>query len=320
MREAVIVTYPQPSPNPRTRRASAAVLAIATAALLLLGCHHALADPPPPVAYGPMTELGTLNDPRINESSGIAASRTAPGLLWTHNDSGDGPNLFRLDPSNPQAVQAFKLNLPKPRDWEDMASFTLDDQPMLLVGDTGDNGRNRPYLTLWLVPEPAPDANPAWPIKPTQEIRLTFADAKHDCESIAFDPVRREIVLITKVDIRHFQPGTAGVYVLPLPDPSINPNTVHQLDRVADLSLKITTAMDISPDGQRAVVATYGDAYAYERDPHETWATAFARPPHPIALGPRGQSEAIAYGPDGQTLYLTAEKVGKPVWIVKPQP
>ncbi len=32
---------------------------------------------------------GTLHSPRVKESSGIAASRAHPGVLWTHNDSGD---------------------------------------------------------------------------------------------------------------------------------------------------------------------------------------------------------------------------------------
>ena len=36
----------------------------------------------------------TFQSPRVVESSGVAASRAYPGVLWTHNDSGDGPYLY----------------------------------------------------------------------------------------------------------------------------------------------------------------------------------------------------------------------------------
>ena len=35
----------------------------------------------------------------LRESSGLAVSRTQPGVLWSHNDSGDGPNLYAIDMS-----------------------------------------------------------------------------------------------------------------------------------------------------------------------------------------------------------------------------
>ena len=41
-------------------------------------------------------KIATLEDERINESSGVAASRMYPGYLWTHNDSGDSARLFLI--------------------------------------------------------------------------------------------------------------------------------------------------------------------------------------------------------------------------------
>src|SRR5712691_4960515 len=40
---------------------------------------------------------GTLQSPRVKESSGIAASRAHPGVLWTHNDSGDDAYVYATD-------------------------------------------------------------------------------------------------------------------------------------------------------------------------------------------------------------------------------
>jgi hypothetical protein len=47
--------------------------------------------------YREPTTLATLKNRSITESSGLTASRTNPGLYWTHNDSGNGPFIFAFD-------------------------------------------------------------------------------------------------------------------------------------------------------------------------------------------------------------------------------
>src|SRR6267142_6134039 len=47
--------------------------------------------------YGPPSRVGFLENRAIDESSGIVASRTSPGMYWTHNDSGDGPFIYAFD-------------------------------------------------------------------------------------------------------------------------------------------------------------------------------------------------------------------------------
>ena len=74
--------------------------------------------------------------------------------------------------------------------------------------------------------------------------------------------------------------------------------------------------MDVSPDGRRAVVLSYGDAYEYFRRPEEDWAAAFARGPRLLPMPERQQGEAIGYGADGRSLYLTSEKRPTPLWVV----
>jgi len=71
--------------------------------------------------------------------------------------------------------------------------------------------------------------------------------------------------------------------------------------------------MDISPDGRRAIVLTYADALEFVRRDGETWRQAFARRPRTIVMPRRRQGEAICYGPDGRTLYLTSEHTPTPL-------
>jgi hypothetical protein len=71
--------------------------------------------------------------------------------------------------------------------------------------------------------------------------------------------------------------------------------------------------MDISADGLRAVVLTYGPAFEYVRAGGEKWSAAFRRPGRKLWMPGRRQGESICYGPDGKTLYLTSEKLPTPL-------
>ncbi len=281
--------------------------------------------------YGPMRQAGTFADPRLDESSGVAASRLHPGQFWTHNDSGDVARLLRFD-ADGQTTAVVNLPLSKPTDWEDLASFVWKDRPLLLIGDVGDNGARRDFVTLWLLAEQDWSAAINRPHARPIRLDLRYADGPRDCESVAVDPVRGEVMLITKIDPRRDFMDQSAVYLFDLADalqrvreadaaasPSepLEPLTV---ERVATLPLKIATGADVSPDGLRCVVNTYGHAFVFTRRPDEAWPAAFARPPRTVTLGPRGQSEAIAFAHDGQGLILTTEGKHKPFWTVEMEP
>ncbi|MEM6458159.1 MAG: hypothetical protein AAF710_02075 [Planctomycetota bacterium] len=278
------------------------------------------------VAFGPMVEAGRLQDTRIDESSGVAASRVAEGQFWTHNDSGGRARLFRFDREG-QTTAVVRLDAPRPRDYEDMASFVWNGRPWLLVADVGDNQAKRDFVTLWLLPEPKETNLTGFPKLPGVRLNLRYADGPRDCEAVAVDPVRGEVLLISKVDPRKVLRGgepVAAAYRFDLRDAlrrlreegaEAGPLVVP---RVAELPLAIVTGADISPDGRRCVVLTYGDAWVFMRGDDQTWAEAFAAPPRRVALGPRGQSEAVAFAADGRTLVVTTEGVNKPWWEVRP--
>ncbi len=87
-------------------------------------------------------EVCTVEDPELNEASGLAMSLQHKDAVWIHNDSGDTARLFLvgLDGKTRAVVH---LNQHKPLDWEDMCSLEIDGQAWLLIGDIGDNSRTR---------------------------------------------------------------------------------------------------------------------------------------------------------------------------------
>jgi len=285
--------------------------------LLFAGSHAAAAeaDPagggPKPIAYGKPRLLCQLANQKIRESSGVACSRRQDGVFWTHNDSGDGPRLYAFNTKG-ENLGTFEVVGAKARDWEDIASFRTSRTSYLLLADTGDNGRQRQDCTVYLVKEPhLPPGRRrvTGRVGVARTIRFRYEDGPRDCEAVAIDPKDKLVYLVSKV-------VGAGdkVYVLPVPRGRGQKTLVARA--IATLKLPIATAMDLSPDGTRAVVLTYGHAFEFSRKAGETWATAFGRPPRRLTMPGRQQGEALCYGRDGRTLYLTSEGWPSPLWEV----
>ena len=266
-----------------------------------------------PIDYAPGIEIARLANPAINESSGIASSRTNPGLLWTHNDSGDTARLFAFNEKG-EDLGTYNVTDASAKDWEDMAAFSIEGKNFLLLADIGDNPSARKSCTLYLVAEPQVRARPEKPVAVPSAARIdfTYEDGPHNCESVAVDTARKEIVLVSKTNKIECK-----AYTLPLTLTGHIENAVAK--PIATLKIPTTTGMDISPDNLRAIVTTYGDAYEYSRAENEDWAAAFTRAPRVIKLPPRPQGESICYGPDGKSLYLTSEGKSSPLLKITPK-
>src|SRR5205085_1640483 len=74
---------------------------------------------------------GVLAAPGLTESSGIVASRIHPGVYWTHNDSGNPPELFAVDERG-RNLGVWRVSGASNVDWEDISS---DAAGHLIIGD-----------------------------------------------------------------------------------------------------------------------------------------------------------------------------------------
>lgn len=278
---------------------------VAAACLVMVGLAAAR------VEYGPAQATGALEAKALTESSGLAWGWANAPLLWTHNDSGDKPYLYALDTTGRNRGR-FLLTGARHRDWEDMASFQRNGKSYLLIGDVGDNRHRRETVTLYLVAEPDVPARPEGEprrLEVQQTVHLRFANGPRDCEAIAYDPMTNTVLLMDKWLTRG-----ATVYALAWPDET--GQVVHIARPIAATMLSMITAMDISPDGRRAIVCTYNRAYEFTRGDGRTWAQAFASQPRGIDLPDRKQGEALCFGPDGRSLYLTSEQRPAKLWHI----
>ncbi len=273
-------------------------------------------------------QIGTLDDPRLTESSGIAASRRNPGVLYTHNDSGDGPNLFAINRQGHTLV-CFKLKNAVNVDWEDIAvgPSAVPGRTGVYLADTGNNRLDRRVMTIYRVDEPAistgKNPNPNQELGGVETFRFRYPDGNHDCETLMVHPRTGQIVLVTKE-----ADGHSRVFTLPSP---LNSHRVMTAIRTASLTLtnsifsgdnkyargeRQATGGDISPDGTRMVVRTYLRGYQWHLEANGNIARAFSVLPKVFLLPLTRQGEGIGYRHDNQAILITSEGRNSPLFEI----
>jgi len=261
--------------------------------------------------------------PVLLETSGLAVSRRDPDVLWAINDGGHAPALHAAA-SDGRALGQWPIEAIN-RDWEDLAAFRLDGEPVLLIADTGDNFRRREEVVLHLVAEPVatgPAALPGTPLVPLRSLRFRYEDGAHDVESVAVDETSGTVWLLPKEPVRGGRGVAGGAYALSLADdpPLVARRraTLAGVPRglaerlaaaVVGIDLEQPTAFDIAEDGLSGCLLTYRRLRCHERAEGESWDEALARPGRILAAHDLDQAEAMALAPDGATLWFTSEGV-----------
>jgi hypothetical protein len=268
-------------------------------------------SPIEPPTESPIQRVGTLENRKLDEASGLAHSKLNPGILWVINDSGPAV-VYAIDHTGRERGRV-KIADAKNKDWEDIASFSLDGTAYLVVADIGDNHSKRKHVTLYIIEEPALDdtgADIAW------RIDFSYPDGPRDAESLAVDSAGQRIYVLSKRDI------PAALYAMPLLDKhdTIIATRLGEIDSLPQPSAGEKknskgsgwhwqpTAMDFSVAGDRALILTYGGVYLYARDGKQTWLDALSVRPLGLSLGKIKKAESIAFAPDGDSAFVTVEK------------
>lgn len=229
----------------------------------------------------------TINDPRVTESSGLAASRQHPGVYWTHNDSDDGPHLYAVDGSTGDTVARLTLTgIGTPRDVE---AISVGPGDRLFVADVGDNlGGTWPYVWIYELPEPErlQDAT----VRATQYV-VKYADGPRDAEAMVVHPKTGRVYLIDKhEDGGHLYEGPE----------KLSPSGDNVFRPVAPVELWTTDAA-LSPDGQHLAVRGYFGGI------HYAWNGGKLEREGRLSVPLQGQGESVTYSADGSRLLFGSE-------------
>lgn len=183
----------------------------------------------------------------VNESSGLLYTG---GSVWTHNDSGNAPVLFRVDSTSGQVLQQVTISNFANTDWEDLAASAQ----YVYIGDFGNNYGDRQDLRVLRVAKT--DLGTAATTATAQAINFSYPDQtdftprlnthNFDCEAFFF--ANDSLHLFTKdwadLKTRYYTvPATPGTYVAHL-KATFNVNG-------------LVTAADLNPAGTTAALLGY---------------------------------------------------------------
>jgi len=309
-------------------------------ALALPGCRHHPAPAEPACAPGPPRAAPTKPTPFacghygapeivghfpadvIDEGSGLVASRVNPGIVWLHNDSGDGPNLYAVTTKG-RLLGHLVLDGVEAIDMEDIADgpcpAKLGSPWCLYAGDIGDNRARRDHVTVYAVPEPRVATTCRFGtshVTHFDSFPARYPGGARDSEGLAVTPGGRMFI----VSKGRKRPPTVWAY----PKAPV-PGTMSMLAKVFVLDtgklgggpppLHEVTAAALDPVGRRLLLRTYPALFELSLSGPLSADTLKTATWTRVPVGSAPQGEAVGWLPDGTGYLAAGEQVGD-LWRV----
>lgn len=196
----------------------------------------------------------------LEETSGVATSRTYEGVFWSHNDSGGDAAIFATDSTG--AIRAkVRVEGATNRDWEDLALAPCEpaaEEHCIFIAETGDNDEQYANAAVYRIPEPDPTTDTV--SSPAGIFRFTYPAGPRDAESLFVTPAGIHVISKGRSD---------AIELFRLPHP-YRAGVTTMLERVQQLAPPPTslsaqvTAAAADPGSGRVVVRTYSGLRYFE--------------------------------------------------------
>jgi len=266
----------------------------------------------------------------VKEASGLAASRTHPGILWTHNDSGDGRRIFALKADSGEVIGEYWLEGKSgvsvdANDWEDLAVAPgPGGKSYLYIGDIGDNGGRYDKKSVYRVQEP--ESYPSgWgkKLRGVERFDFKFPDhaGKANSETLMVDPISQDLFIVRKTGNHPMQ-----VYRAKAPLKEGNLKTLeeyhtgcvdysHQCKEDArnGVTKGELVGGDISPSGLGLLVKSYHHMYYWRRPSHKV--SFFESEPRIVPYKAERQGETVAWAEDESGYFTLSEGSGQQLYF-----
>ncbi len=250
--------------------------------------------------FSKVRQIGVSSDPRLQEVSGLVTSVHNEGYFWTHNDSGDDPRLFLINQQGEIAL-TVRLENAENFDWEDIAfRRSSTGESTVFIGDIGDNNAVRDNITIYAIAEPVladlAINEQAEIILQPQRMTLTYADGARDAETLLYDPLSEELIILSKRDPK------ARLYAF-----NFEAGGTQKLVSFGTLNVTQLTAGDVSAEGN-VIFKNYNEVF-YLPNEHKIpvkellMGTEFQR----VRYQAERQGEAIAWNRDCSGFYVLSE-------------
>ena len=261
--------------------------------ILLLACQHQ-ADPRNenyPLnnsLFEKGAVIGTISDKRLLEASGLQYSYQNPGHLWTHNDSQGQPSIYLIDTTGQIQLTVY-LKGAMNYDWEDITS----DGEHLYIAEIGDNRAERDHVKIYMLEEPISGEKDSIAVDNWLEMKLTYANGARDAESLMYDKVKDELVVVTKREESCF------IYSF-----TFIPGAEMEISPKGQLDLRMFTAGDVDQIGNM-IIKNYDALFYWENSEHAVIQQFTKGPDGRIPYQVEPQGEALTFAPDGSFYTLS---------------
>ena len=264
-------------------------------------------------SYGSPAEV-PVAEPALVEASGLAASKRNPGVLWSHNDSGDSARIFAIGETG---AALGELSLPGVTavDFEDIATAACPDAsgPCIWIADLGNNLLTRTNLAVYAVPEPA--VSKAAPLGRAVASKVWKFPVAYppgvaiNVEALLVAPDASAVWVFEKVD-------AASARIFSAQGPFVNGATLSFAAKGTLFSpgLPVTngrmiTGGDFHPSGSRVLLRVYTGVFEYRLSPGQTPADLDAAQRVLVTYGPLSekQGEAVTYDASGMGIWTISE-------------
>jgi len=260
---------------------------------LLISCRPERSESPISSAG---VELGRV-DWRLDEVSGLVASKTNPGFLWALNDSGNTAEIFLID-LQAKVRLVCKLDNIQNRDWEDITLASGPDKKnYIYIADVGDNFLNYDNKLVYRFEEPLLTADTELLITQFDTYNFRMPDGRHDAETILVDPVTNDLFIISK------ERRGAGIYQAP----QVLVKDTMTLKKMMTLPFRQIVAASITSDGRKLLLKSYQHIYYWEKTDDENILQLLIKTPDELPYTREPQGEAIAWSRDGSEFYTLSE-------------
>lgn len=273
--------------NPRYRRLLIPGLLVILLVVVVVA--SLVQDAQASVAAAEPQQVSVVDDPRINESSGLVVSRQRPDLAYTVNDSGHDAEVFAVRVSTGEVVGVTRLR----GGTTDVEALALDDDGRLWVADTGDNRGRRDEVVLHVLDEPGEGDHS---IRPTT-YRVDYGDRSPDVEA----------VVVRDGTLSLLEKALAGGSRFELAVDDLDTDRPNRAGEVAADIPGLVTDATVVPGSDRVVLRTYVSLVVLD----DEW-----QPVTSLAAPVTQQGETVAAEPSGRSVLVGSEGTSQPLWRV----
>ena len=242
------------------------------------------------------------------EISGVAASRTNPGVLYIHNDSGNANEVY-LTNGNGANIGTLTITPVGNRDWEDIAvgPGPIPGISYIYIGEIGDNDSKYSSVFVYRFPEPDLTGKTLPYIANIDHIdimQFKYPDGPRNAETLMVDPATKDIFIASKSS------NLCNIYVAKYPQ---SLTTTTTMTPVVQLYMDKATAGDISGDGTEILLRS-NQLIWYWKVPQGSSIsqTLLTQPQVAPYFNNEPQGEGICFAADGSGYYTDTEIRGYP--------